>query len=56
MMFPADAKGEPIERSQHDAQRAETPKQRGFLDFSDANSVEQIATTRLGSPTQEPRA
>jgi hypothetical protein len=29
---------------------------RGFLDFGDADSVEQIITTRLGSPTQEPRA
>src|SRR5262249_840338 len=56
MMFSADAIGEPIERSRHDAQGAETPKQRGFLDFGDADSVEQIITTRLGIPMQEPRA
>jgi hypothetical protein len=55
MMFPVAAVGEPIERSRHDAQSAETPKQRGFLDFGDADSVEQIITTRLGIPMQEPR-
>ena len=38
MMFPVAAIGEPIERSRHDAQRAKTPKQRGFLDFGDAES------------------
>src|SRR5215831_10666658 len=54
MMFLAAAVDEPIERSRHDAQGAETPKQRGFLDFGDADSVEQIATTPLGK--QEPRA
>src|SRR5262249_9529704 len=56
MMFLADAIGEPIDRSRHDAQCAETPKQRGFFDFGDADSVEQIITTRLGIPMQEPRA
>ena len=40
MMFPTGAIGESIERSRHDAQRAETPKQRGFLDFGDVDSVE----------------
>src|SRR6516164_3053635 len=56
MMFPADAVGEPIERSRHDAQGAETPKQRGFLEFGDADSVEQVVLTRVGSRAQEPRA
>src|SRR5262249_41991329 len=56
MMFPADAICEPIERSWHDAQGTETPKQRGFFDFGDADSVEQIITTRVGFPMQESRA